>query len=74
MGEEKEKEFGDAYVSMACMVQVAVEVMSKRGADSLRRKELRFLEDGREVSMWDSGRASTRPTAETATPALEARS
>lgn len=44
-GDEKEKVFGEACVSTACTVHVAVEVMSKRGAESLRRREKCDLRD-----------------------------
>lgn len=78
IGEEKEKVLGEAYVSTACKVHVAVEVMSKRGAESLRRREERELREedgrGRSGSGRDSGLASAKPRADTAAPALEATS
>jgi len=50
-----------------------VEVMSKSGAESLRRKELRSLDARVDVGC-SSCRAIAKPRAETATPELEATS
>ena len=54
-------------------MQVAVEVMSKSGAESLRRKELRLVESS-VVFERSSCRAMAKPSAETAIPELEATS
>lgn len=70
------KELGEAYVSTACKVHVAVEVMSNRGAESERRRESRSERScrvlGREGNV--SGRAKANPMDDTATPAVEATS